>query len=416
MTIESEKLTLGVCGNAITNREDLWYTHHSFGKIVEQLAPRVRQLHYFAPQTPGDMSAMCDYPLTQKNITVHPWPMQRNSLQALKRPDRLLRQYWRMAKSCDAFFLRGSQPLIWCMHILAAMSGKSVVHWIAGNPVAIMQSEDRGYGSILRYAGIFFARLERFMTRAAMWLSKSHVIANGEELAAIFRSKRTHVVVSTSISRKDFLVREDTCENEHIRLVFVGMIRPEKGLEYLIRAIPMIDSSKVVHLSIVGSWEQFTHEHHRLTKIIQELNLTSRIHWEGYASYGKDLFDQLDRSDILILPSVSEGTPRVLVEARARSLPIVSTRVGGIPSSVMNELDGLLVPPRDSQAIAQAVSKIIMNQKLRRNLILQGRNRTQNLTMERFVELIITCLNDGTVTKGLFMPSSDIQAQSFTDT
>lgn len=414
MPILAEKLILGVFGNAITNRESQWYTHHSFGRIVEQLAPRVRQLHYFAPQSPCDMTATCDYPLAEKNVTVHPWPVQRNSLQALKRPDRLLRHYWQMARTCDAFFLRGSQPLIWCMHILAAMFGKPVVHWIVGNPLAIMQSEDRGYGSILRYAGICFARLERFMTRTAMWLSKSHVIANGEELGAIFRSKRTHIVVSTSISREDFLVRDDTCGDDTIRLVFVGMIRPEKGLEYLIRAIPMIDSTKEVHLSIVGSWEQFTHEYHRLTNIIQELNLTSRIHWEGYASYGQELFDQLDRSDILILPSISEGTPRVLVEARARSLPIVSTRVGGIPSSVMHEVDGLLVPPRDSHAIAQAVSKIILDHKLRRNLILQGRNRTQNLTVERFVELIITCLIGGTVSEGLFMPPADIQAESIT--
>lgn len=392
MSNSAEKLTLGVCGNAVTKRDGEWYTHHSFGRIVEHLAPCVKEVRYFAPQTPSDRADTCDYPLDGENVTVHPWAVQRNSLHALKRPDRIIRQYWNMVRSCDAFFLRGSQPLLWCMYLLAALFKKPVVHWIVGNPLAIMQSEDRGYGSFFRWMGILFARMERIMTRISMWLTPVHLITNGKELADIFRSPRTHTVVSTTITRDDFHLREDTCNGKSIRLLFVGMIRPEKGLEFLIRALPLIESPKPVHLALVGSWDQFSLERNRLMEIIQSLKIENQVHWEGYAAFGHALFDQYDRSDILVLPSISEGTPRVLVEARARSLPIVSTNVGGIPSSITQGEDGLLVEPRDVKAMAQAVSKIIRDESLRKKLITQGRKNVEQITVEKFVELVMALL------------------------
>lgn len=406
MSLHPEKFILGVCGNAVTQRDSVWYTHHSFGRIVEHLAPCVREVHYFAPQTPSDRSNTCDYPLDNKNVAVHPWPVQRNSLQALKRPDRIIRQYWNMARSCDAFFLRGSQPLLWCMYLLAALYKKPVVHWIVGNPLAIMQSEDRGYGKLFRWMGILFARIERIMTRISMWLTRTHLITNGKELANIFHSSRTHTIVSTTITRNDFLIREDTCNGESIRLLFVGMIRPEKGLEFLIRALPLIESPKPVHLALVGSWDQFSHERHRLMEIIQSLKIESQVHWEGYAAFGQMLFEQLDRSDILVLPSISEGTPRVLVEARARSLPIVSTNVGGIPSSVTDGEDGLLVEPRNIKAMAQAVSKIIEADKLRKKLIVQGRKNVESITVEKFVEMVMALLTGREIAEDRLMPPS----------
>ena len=201
--------------------------------------------------------------------------------------------------------------------------------------------------------------------------------------------------MSTSITENEFLVREDTCQGDSIRLLFIGFIRPEKGLEYLIRALPKIETRHPVHLAVVGSWGQFSKEHDRLQSLATELSVNGRISWEGYATFGHDLFDQMDRSDILVLPSVSEGTPRVLVEARARSLPIVSTTVGGIPSSVTDGEDGLLVPPRDPLALASAVSRLIQDGDLRCRIIRAGRENVRTLTVDRFVELVVDLLAGG---------------------
>lgn len=399
-------LVVAITGNSVSLRDGRWHTHHSFGRIVDLLASRVAKVHYYAAQVPPDRTDTCDYAFTAANLTVHPWAERRNSLQALKHPIRLTRDYAAMFADADCVFLRGSAPLIWLAHRHAARRGLPVVHWVVGNPVAMMRAQPRGYGRLVDRLGLWFAQTEQFMLRRSMQRSHAYVLANGFELARLYESPRTLPVVSTSISSADFHVRPDTCTGHTVRLLFVGFIRPEKGLEYLLRAIPLIAWSTgfqpvsgasgtglpPVELSIVGSWDQFPAEHDRLVKIAAELGLADRVHWRGYAPFGPELFAHMDRADVLVLPSLSEGTPRVLVEARARSLPVVSTRVGGIPSSVTDGQDGLLVPPADAEALAGAITRIITNGELRRRLIDAGRRRVTDLTVDRFVDLVVSLL------------------------
>jgi len=389
---ELAELTLGVCGNAVALRDGVWHTHHSFGRIVELLAHRVRDVRYYAPQALGKTGVTCDYPLAAPNVVVCPWAGWRNSLTALRRPDRLIRNYWKMSRACDALFIRGSGPLIWTAHWMGRVQGKQTLHWVIGDPVALMRAQPRGYGRWLDRLGFVYAWLEQRLLKASLRLTGGHVLANGAELARIFGSPRTVQVISTSITAADLTDRVDTCHGSEIRLLFVGFIRPEKGLEYIVRALPLDESGHPVRLAVVGSWEQFPAEHRRLTALAVALGIDHRIEWQGYASFGKELFSRMDESDILVLPSLSEGTPRVLVEARARGLPVVSTRVGGIPSSVTDGEDGLLVPPRDSTALAKAVTRLIADGVLRRKLIAQGRSRVADWTVDRFVDLVIGML------------------------
>lgn len=98
-------------------------------------------------------------------------------------------------------------------------------------------------------------------------------------------------------------------------------------------------------------------------------------------------------ADLFVLPSLSEGTPRVLVEARAASVPVVSTNIGGIPTSVTDGVDGLLVPPKDPAVLASAMARIIENGDLRRRLISNGFTRVQNMTVDKFADKVVDILN-----------------------
>jgi glycosyltransferase involved in cell wall biosynthesis len=386
-------IVVGVCSNPVARREGGWYIHHSFGTIVERLALHVRRVEYRGPVLPEASAAKADCPLSQPNIAVQPWETWHNSLHALKRPDRLVRHYWELAGASDALFIRGTYPLIWLLHWIAWLRGRRVVHWIAANSVQIMRGPSRGYGRLIARLGLGYAYSERYLTRLAAKVSGAYIVASGVELGQIYRSKRTVVCESSSTTAKDdFLVREDTCTGDAIRVLFLGFIRAEKGIEYLVRALPQIQSDRPVHLALVGGWDQFPAEHTRLVGLIAELGLTDRVHWEGYVKFGPALLEQLDRSDLLVLPSLSEGTPHVLIEARARSLPVIATRVGGIPGSITDGQDGLLVPPGDPVAIAGAISRIIQDSALRQRLIRQGRQRVEKLTIEWFVDLIVDLL------------------------
>jgi glycosyltransferase involved in cell wall biosynthesis len=112
------------------------------------------------------------------------------------------------------------------------------------------------------------------------------------------------------------------------------------------------------------------------------------VFWTGYVSYGEPLFDHLRAADLLVLSSLSEGTPHVLVEARANGLPCISTAVGGVPSSVTHGYDALLVPPKDSKALARAIDRVIGDGELRRALIRNGLVSSRAHTLERFVGVV----------------------------
>jgi len=389
-------LVLGTCGNPITFRDGLCYTHHSYGTILEQIAPRFRKVLLCGPVLPAEASHKADCQVNHPNLEVQTWDTWFNTLRAMKRPDRLLRHYWHMSRACDALLIRGMHPLCWLLHWMAALRGQRVVHWIAANAVQILKGDPRGYGAIVEWLGLGFAYFERFMIRVGRAVSGGFIVTSGLELARVFRSPRTIGCPSSSTtSERDFLVRDDTCTGESIRVLFLGFIRPEKGIEYLIRALPMVQSPKPVHLALVGGWDQFPAERQRLENILTELALSERVHWEGYARFGAELFAQIDRSDMLVLPSLSEGTPHVLIEARARSLPVVASRVGGIPDTITDGVDGLLVPPRNPEAIAAAITRIINEPEFRRRLMANGRERVRTLTLEWFANLLGDLLTEG---------------------
>lgn len=418
-------ITLGVCGNAVALRDGVWHTHHSFGRMVDLLAQRVAgkasgrpegsaglvaggevRLRYYGPVVAAGAESTCDFPLASHRFTVCPWGERRNSLRALRRPDRLVREYSRMVRECDLLLMRGSGPLLWTVHVLARRRGRRVVHCIVGNPPAVMRAARRGYGGLTHLLGRLFARCEQRMTRIGAWVSRAHLLVNGAELARIFASERTTTVVASTITDDDFFVRPDTCLGETIRVLFVGFVRPEKGLEYLVRAVSRVDCDRPLHLAIVGPWNQFSTEHERIVRLIDDLGLANRVSWEGYASFGSELFDQMDRSDMLVLPSLSEGTPHVLAEARARSLPVIASRVGGIPSSVSDKEDGLLVEPRDAEGLAVAIGRIIRDGQLRRTMIRTGRKRARAWTVDRFLDLVCERLT-GERSDGGMKPRSD---------
>lgn len=335
---------------------------------------------------------MCDFALSAPNIEVVAGPVRLNTVAALREPLAVLREYWGVVREGDVVFVRANLPLVWTIHLMAALLRKPALHWMVGNPVAVLRGAARGYGDVAQLLGIAYAWIEQFLTKIAMRIDRASVLANGREVAALYPGPRTETVVSTSISSRDIRERADTCTAPALRILFVGFIRPEKGVEYLLRALPLLKTSRPWRLSIVGAWGQFEGEYRRLLALIDELGLAGRIDWEGYAEFGPALFAHMDRADLLVLPTLSEGTPRVLVEARARGLPLVSTNVGGIPSSVTNGEDGLLVRPRDPEALAAAMNRVLTDGELRRRLIRRGLERVRGLTVESFADQVATIL------------------------
>ncbi len=148
--------------------------------------------------------------------------------------------------------------------------------------------------------------------------------------------------------------REPGREAGPVRLVTVARLSAEKGIDDLLRAIAVLrDQGTHVTLEIAGEGPMRT----ELEALTEALRLSDRVQFAGFVPYGPKLIELLDRGEVFVLPSRSEGLPHALVEAMARALPVVATAVGGIPAFLAGD-GGVVVPVGDPLALATALAQL----------------------------------------------------------
>jgi glycosyltransferase involved in cell wall biosynthesis len=133
----------------------------------------------------------------------------------------------------------------------------------------------------------------------------------------------------------------------------VGRLYPEKGYEHLIEAVARLrDGGYAVHCVILGEGPQEA----ELRNLIAQLGLEERVQLLGR----RDDVEQIVRElDVAVLCSVREGSPLAMLEYMAAGAPIVATAVGGIPELIEDGAHGLLVAPRDAQALCAGIAKLL---------------------------------------------------------
>jgi L-malate glycosyltransferase len=144
----------------------------------------------------------------------------------------------------------------------------------------------------------------------------------------------------------------------------VGRLSREKGHIDMIAALQYLrqmQPSRDVRLIIVGEGPE-------------QLPLAQAIHSAGldkhvvFAGQLKDVAPYYEAADVVAIPSLSEGSPNVLLEAMAYAVPVVATRVGGIPEIVTDGETALLVPPRHPVAMAKAIDRLFSNSRIATNM------------------------------------------------
>jgi glycosyltransferase involved in cell wall biosynthesis len=353
------------------------------GRVADSLATHFEKLLICTRVVYGPPPAPTDSPLEAPNLELIPQPFWGTSLGSLPHFFGIFRAYLRTCRKSDMIFVRGMCPYIGVLYLCAFACQRPVCHWIVGNPVALLRTSTRR-GRILDLFALLYALQDRILSRAGRWLTDGVFLCNGHELAEAYRSPHTVATVSSAIRADEFANRYDTCQGPTIRILFVGYIRPEKGIEYLLDAVSQLMTPQPWELYIVGP-SDFPLYRRQLDAIVASRGIQGRVFWTGYKSYGEPLFEYLRTADLLVLPSLSEGTPHVLVEARANGLPCISTAVGGVPTSVTDGYDALLVPPKNSDALARAIDLVIRDGDLRRALIRNGLVSSRAHTLERFV-------------------------------
>jgi len=241
---------------------------------------------------------------------------------------------------------------------LRALTGRPLLVHLQGQLLALPP------GGVGRLKGWAMARLGRFVCRRAdmvRCVSRS-VMRTAADLDVspsrlVYLPSRVETDVFSPMQQAKWrpVVRTQLLIEQSKVVLFAGTFSRTKGVEHLVRALPQIVRRHPdVKLVLVGSGPLES----RLRELVQRLGVTESVVFVGRRSH-----DQMPQivaaADVLVLPSLNEGLPRVILEAMATGLPVVATSVGGIPELVTDGRTGLLVRPGDEGALADAVCRVL---------------------------------------------------------
>jgi glycosyltransferase involved in cell wall biosynthesis len=161
---------------------------------------------------------------------------------------------------------------------------------------------------------------------------------------------------------------------------------PEKGLGTLFRAVTLLlAGGRDVELTLLGDGP----ERSRLEAQAQTLGITEAIRWEGYVGVRERYLAALQASDLFVLPSLSEGVPKVIVEAMACGLPVVASSVGGVGALLGDGERGRLVRPGDEIDLATTIRSLLEDPATLRRFREGGMAWASDHTAERQAEKLV---------------------------
>jgi glycosyltransferase involved in cell wall biosynthesis len=206
--------------------------------------------------------------------------------------------------------------------------------------------------------------------------------------------KHSSYVIANSQAVRDFLVEKDGFDSKLIRVIRNGVdlerftnvrsdrqkLFPNLGAEsQLIAVVANMNVETKGHTDLIRAATEVSREfpyakfllvgdgaeRHRLELMVSESGLSKTILFLGRRN---DVPNLLACCDLFVLASWAEGLPNAVLEAMATGLPVVATRVGGTPEIIDDRVSGLLVSPRDSHALAAAISQLLGNEKFAKGL------------------------------------------------
>ena len=359
-----------------------WEIEGSFARYVDSLAPYFDEVSLcvpvFAAPQPGGTR------LHAANVTVAPLPYFDGPKHFYPKLPAVLARLARWVPTLDVLHCRVPTPAAYPAFVAARLSRIPVFLLVVGDLAALLPTmpyrgwKKRGWAAYTSLEEWTIARMTR----------RSLTFANGAALADKHQSVESPVIETktTTISAGDIASRADTCADGVMRLLCVSRIDPRKGLRCLPEAIARARAAGVdARLDIVGPPVGAPGEAERdaILADARRLQLDGEVRCVGAIAL-QELLQRYAGYDAFVLPTLpGEGIPRVLLEAMAAGLPIITTRVAGIPSLITHERNGLLIEQSTADAVATAIARIAADAALRRRLVQGGYETARSFTLER---------------------------------
>ena len=320
---------------------------------------------------PGPSTAQGGAKATEENrlrLRAHGIPLE--IVPALTRevnPLKDLQALWSLIR-----ILRREQPTIVHTHTSKAGVLGRLAAWIARVPIVLHTPHGHVFfGHFGRFKSWLFCLIEYVLAWGTTRMIALTDAERDDHLERGVGRRKKFAVISSGIDLKRFQLAsrsrrqhlsDFSCPPDAIVVGSVGWLTEVKGHQFLIEAIGKLKPRYAgLHCVIIGGGPL----QGEYAQLAAHLGVTSSIQ---FFEKRDDIPACLAAMDIFVLPSLNEGMGRALVEAMASGLPVVATRVGGVPAIVRNNQTGLLIPPSDVNALSAALVRLLDDPSLAKEL------------------------------------------------
>lgn len=187
------------------------------------------------------------------------------------------------------------------------------------------------------------------------WLASSQYALDAGIRRGIVRPRRGLVVRNGIDAASIQSKTRDLPGGDRLNIIVVANLHLYKGHRYVVDAVRTMPPAlrKKIRIIFIGR-DEFNGT---IQAQIAQYGLEDTIAWKGFQ---RDVVGLLRKSDIFLLPSETESLPMSILEAMSVGLPVIATRVGGIPEAVNDGVTGVIIPPRDPESITHAVQRFIL--------------------------------------------------------
>ena len=231
---------------------------------------------------------------------------------------------------------------------------------------------------IVSQRGDYYARYGRtrlWLTEKLIYRHADVLLTNSDRIRDNLRHRypdKRILAIRNLLDLPD-LPPQSPCDSPPLwHIVSVGRLTVEKGYQYLIKALHLLDTKfnrQNFTATILGDGALRP----ELAQLVNRYHLSDQIQMPGFCD---DIFSMLSTAHLFVLPSLHESSPNALIEAMGVGLPCVASSVGGVLDLIDHQENGLLIPPRASGALAEAINDILTNQEL---AVYLGRNARRKI-------------------------------------
>ncbi len=233
------------------------------------------------------------------------------------------------------------------------------------------------YGKYLGWLAIQLQKLMCISVRADIFIVTSKKIK--EMLTGYGIAPDKISVACNGVSTDKFKPSSNIVGNS---IAFIGVLEPVKGIEFLLNAMPsVLEKIPDCKLKIIGDGSL----RQSLEKLCRKLKIERNIEFLGEISTDK-MPEEMHKYKAIILPSLSENLPLVMLEALASGKIFIGTRVGGVPEIIRHKENGLLVKSKDSNELAEAIVSVLSDKILSRDIKINARATAEKFSWKKTAE------------------------------